>query len=49
MSWTEVMKLTTYEIESKLKAEGYIDDPEMNPFVKNETTEVENGRNTSKR
>ena len=31
--WTEIMQMRKYEIERKLKAEGYIDNPEMNPFA----------------
>ena len=31
--WTEIMQMRKYEIERKLKAEGYLNDPEQNPFV----------------
>jgi hypothetical protein len=46
------MKMSKTEIKTKLKAEGYIDDPEMNPFcrmnqrgVKNEEDNTGNDNN----
>jgi len=47
MTWTEIMKMSKTQIKSKLKAEGYIDDPEMNPFCRMNQREVKNEENNT--